>query len=303
MALLDLVIIGGGPAGMTAAIYARRKGLSFRLVTETIGGYMSKSGILENYPGYTRISGPELAGKMDDQLENFNVSIDQDRVYSVRAEGDHYRVLTDGGREYETLSVVVATGSHWRELEVPGEEEYKNKGVSYCTTCDAPLFAGMDVAVVGGGNSAGEAVLDLCNIANRVYMIVRSTIKADRVTADKIRASDKVEVFEGYTVLKIEGKDFVESMDIQSKSGERKTLSVGGVFVEIGLNPNTGFIKDLVKLNDKGEIIIDEYCRTSAKGIFACGDVSTVPQKQIVVAAGEGAKAAMAAYAYVNTMK
>jgi alkyl hydroperoxide reductase subunit F len=303
MALLDLVIIGAGPAGMTAAIYAKRKGLSLQMVADSVGGQVSLTGNVENYPGYASIPGPRLASLIKKQLEGLTVDVRLSRVLKLEQDGLNFKVTTSDGHVYDSKAVIIASGSRWKELNVPGEKEYANKGVSYCTTCDGPLFAGMDVAVVGGGNTGAEAVLDLLNLASKIYMIVRSTLKADKVIADRIMKSSKVTVLTGYTVCKINGKDFVESIDIISKDGENKTLKVSGVFVEIGFLPNVAFAKGLVKLNDKDEIIIDDCCSTSVRGIFAAGDVTDVPQKQIIVAAGEGAKAAMAAYTYITTLK
>jgi thioredoxin-disulfide reductase len=303
MVSLDTVIVGAGPAGITAAIYAKRKGLSLALITDSLGGQMSKTANIENYPGYETIGGAELAGKMKGQLRRLGVEAVLDRVSSVEKSPEGYLVKTQGGRSYDARSLIIASGSHWREIGVPGEKEFINRGVSYCSTCDAPLFAGMDVAVVGGGNSAAEAVMELTRLATKIYMIVRSRLKCDQVTVVKIRQSDKVTVLEGYNVDKISGGDFVESITVRSKDGKAETLSVGGVFVEIGLDPNTGFLEGLVKTNDRGEIIVDDHCSTSTEGIFACGDVTSVPQKQIIVAAGEGARAAMTAYNYLATKK
>ncbi|AFD00972.1 thioredoxin reductase (NADPH) [Methanocella conradii HZ254] len=303
MSLLDLIVIGAGPAGMTAAIYAKRKGLSLLVITDSVGGQVSSTGRVENYPGLGGVTGPQLVSAMKKQLEGLSVDIKLGRVSKLEKIGDNFRVTTAGGNAYDARAVIIASGSHWRELGVPGEKEYKNRGVSYCATCDGPLFAGMDVAVVGGGNSAAEAVLDIINMVSKVYLVVRSTLKADKVMVDRIMASDKVTVLTGYTVERIHGNDFVEHLDIISKDGERKTLNVGGVFVEIGLSPNVNFARGLVQLNDRGEIAVDGYCRTSVPGVFAAGDVTSVPQKQIVVAAGEGAKAAMSAYAYLSIQK
>jgi thioredoxin-disulfide reductase len=301
MVLLDLVIIGAGPAGMTAAIYAKRKGLAIQVVADSVGGQVTKTGNVENYPGYARIPGPQLAALIKKQLEDLKVDIRLSRVLKLEPDGPGFKVTVSDGHVYGAKAVIIASGSRWRELNVPGEREFLNRGVSYCPTCDGPLFAGMDVAVVGGGNSAGEAVLDLINLASKVYLVVRSTLKADRVVVDRIEKSGKVAILTGYTVERVNGRDFVESVDVISKDGDRKTLNVGGVFVEVGLVPNVAFARGLVKLNEAGEIIIDDYCKTSVPGVFAAGDVTDVPQKQIVVAAGEGAKAAMAAYSYITT--
>ncbi len=303
MALLDLIIIGAGPAGMTAAIYAKRKGLSLQVIADSVGGQVTKTGNVENYPGYKSIPGPQLAALIKKQLEEMNVDITMSRAAKLEKAGDYFRVTSVDGHSFEARAVIIASGSKWKELNVPGEKEFKNRGVSFCPTCDGPLFAGMDVAVIGGGNAAAEAVLDLIPLATKIYLVVRSTLKADKVVVDKIAANAKVTILTGYTVDKINGKDFVESVDIISTAGEHKALSVGGVFVEVGLVPNVAFAKDLVQLNDRGEIVIDERCRTSVCGVYAAGDVSDVPQKQIIVAAGEGAKAAMSAFTYISTQK
>jgi thioredoxin-disulfide reductase len=300
---LDTVIIGAGPAGMTAAIYAKRKGLTISVIADRVGGQMGTTGDIENYPGFDLIRGSDLSRKMREQMEHLGVEPVLDRATSLERTDNGYRVVTQGGRSLETRSVIVASGAHWREIGVPGEKEFISKGVSYCTTCDAPLFAGMDVAVAGGGNAAAEAVMELNRIASHVYMIVRSRLKCDEMTTVKIRKSDRVTVLEGYKILRISGIDFVESITVQSRDGKEETLKVGGVFVEIGQDPNSGFVKNLVKTNDRGEIEIDEYCRTSAEGVYACGDVTDVPQKQVIVAAGEGAKAAMSVFSYLSGLK
>jgi thioredoxin-disulfide reductase len=297
------VIIGAGPAGMTAAIYAKRKGLSLTVIADSVGGQMGRTGEIENYPGFDVVRGADLARKMREQLQRLGVEPVLDRVSGVERAGTGYRVSTQGGRSFEARSLIVASGAHWREAGVPGEKEFVSKGVSYCTTCDAPLFAGMDVAVVGGANAAAEAVIELTSIASHIHMIVRTRLKCDEMTTVRIRKSGKVTVHEGYVPVKIEGKDFVESLTVKSLDGEEKTLPVGGVFVEIGQDPNVGFIKGLVKTNARSEIEVDDFCRTSVEGIFACGDVTSVPQKQVVVAAGEGAKAAMAAFNYISGLK
>ncbi len=300
---LDTVIIGAGPAGMTAAIYAKRKGLNLAIIADRVGGQMGTTGDIENYPGFDVIRGPDLSRKMREQMQRLGVEPVLDRVSGIERTGSGYRVATRGGRSFEARSVIVASGAHWRQIGVPGENEYVSKGVSYCTTCDAPLFAGMDVAVAGGGNAAAEAVMELAGVASHIYMIVRSYLKCDEMTTVRCRKNKKVTVLEGYAVVRISGNDFVESMTVKSPDGKEETLKVGGVFVEIGQDPNSGFVKGLVKINARGEIEVDDYCRTSADGIFACGDVTSVPQKQVIVAAGEGAKAAMSVFSYLSGLK
>lgn len=297
------MIIGAGPAGMTAALYAKRKGLTLAILADSLGGQMSKSGNIENYPGYEGLPGKQLAEKMRDQLKKLDVEITLDRVSGIERLGDRFRTLTEGGKTLDSRTVIVASGAHWREIGAPGEKEYLNRGVSYCTTCDGPLFADTDVAIVGGGNAAAESVLEMSRIASKIYLVVRSRLKADQILADRIMADPKVTVLQGYAVERITGKDFVEAIQLRSQAGETKALAVSGVFVEIGQDPNTTFLKGLVKTNGQGEIVVDGYCKTSVPGMFACGDVTDVPQKQVVVAAGEGAKAAMSVYTYLTTLK
>ena len=285
---------------MTAALYSKRKGLSIEIVSDSLGGQMSKSGNIENYPGFEGVPGKQLAEKMQGQLKLLGVEILTDRIESIERIGNRFRTVTASGKTYDSRVILVASGAHWREIGAPGEKEFMNRGVSYCTTCDGPLFADTDVAIVGGGNAAAESVLEMNRIASKIYLIVRSKLKSDQILSDRILADPKVTVLQGYTVERIGGTDFVESIQIRSKDGEAKTLPVSGIFVEIGQDPNTAFLKGLVKTNDRGEIIIDEYCQTNVPGIYACGDVTAVPQKQVIIAAGEGAKAAMSVYTYLS---
>ncbi|HEY3422608.1 MAG TPA: FAD-dependent oxidoreductase [Methanocellaceae archaeon] len=300
MALLDVIIVGAGPAGVTAAIYAKRKGLSVEIISDSVGGQVSKTGQIENYPGYEQISGLQLTKELKGQIDRLHINVNVSRASKVERVGNLFRITTESGHALESRSVIIASGAHWKEMNVLGEAEYHNRGVSYCTTCDAPLFAGVDVAVVGGANSAAESVIELTHIASKIYMVVRSNLKADQIIVDRIKLSPKVELYEGWTVERVNGGDFVQSIDIVSRSGERKRLNVEGVFVEIGLLPNTSLVKGLVKLNERNEIIIDEECKTSVEGMFACGDATNIPQKQIIIAAGEGAKAAMSAFEYLS---
>jgi thioredoxin reductase len=288
---------------MTAAIYAKRKGLTLAIIADRGGGQMGTTGDIENYPGFDVIRGPDQSRKMREQMQRLGIEPVLDRVSGVERIDNGYKVVTQGGRSFEARSIIVASGAHWREIGVPGEKEFVSKGVSYCTTCDAPLYAGMDVAVLGGGNAAAEAVMELTGIATHIYMIMRSHLKCDEMAIERIKKSNKVTVLEGYSVVRINGNDFVESMIIKSRDGKEETLNLGGVFVEIGQDPNSAFIKNLVKTNSRAEIEIDDYCKTSAEGIYACGDVTTVPQKQVVVAAGEGAKAAMSVFTYLSGLK
>ena len=298
----DLIIIGGGPAGMTAAVYAARKHINTLMVTKDLGGQVLLTSDVENYIGYSYISGAELIRKFEEQLSRFelNQALGEEVIHLV-PEDEGFTVTTRQETEYHARTVVIASGKRSRALNVPGEKALVGRGVSYCATCDAPLFGGMDVAVVGGGNSALEAVMDLLPIATKVFVVnFAPSWQADPVLIEKMEKSDKVVRYLGYEVVEIQGKDRVGGLVIRSReTGETEPLSVGGVFIEIGLIPNSEFAKEGVRLNRTGEVMVDCACRTSVPGIFGAGDVTTVPEKQIIVAAGEGAKAALSAYTYL----
>lgn len=296
----DLVIIGAGPAGMTAAVYAARKKIDCVLFAKEIGGMAAWSSGIENYMGYNLISGPELMAKFEDQVREFDIPIEYKEVEKVTKEDGIFKVTTTNGDVAEAKSVIVATGRTPRRINIPGERELVGRGVTYCATCDAPLFANMDVAVIGGGNSALQAVEQLLKIANKVYIISMAGWSADPVLQERIQHSDKLEIYKGYNPTAIEGDQLVSKIRIKSKKTEEELeLPVRGVFFEIGSEPTSKIVEGLAELNDRQEIIVDCNAHTSVEGLFAAGDVSSAPQKQIIIAAGEGAKAALAAYGYL----
>jgi alkyl hydroperoxide reductase subunit F len=309
--LYDLIIIGGGPAGMTAAVYAARKRLVTLLVTSNLGGQTLLTSEIENYMGYQYITGKELADKFQEQVRQFPIALDLgDRVKRLTVEDQPpspahaeriFLATTENGKRFRGRSVIIASGKRSRTLNVPGEERLTGRGVSYCATCDAPLFAGKDVAVIGGGNSAFTAVADLISIAGKIYVVNYAyDWQADQVLLERAERSDKVSSFLGHQVVEIQGQDRVEGVVIQPREGgDTKELAVQGVFVEIGLFPNSEFAQGLVQLNSVGEVMVDDQGQTNVPGVFAAGDVTTVPEKQIIVAAGEGAKAALNAYKYL----
>jgi len=296
---LDLVIVGAGPGGMTAGIYAARKKMDFIMVTRDIGGQAILSSDIENYLGYQFITGVELVKKFREHVEYFNLEIrENEPARVVQKEGDFIRVETEKSK-YFAKTVIVASGRVPRELGVKGEKEFKNRGVTYCATCDAPLFAGKDVAVIGGGNAGLDAVLQLIKIARKIFLLeFSSRITGDAVMLEKIKRSGKVEIYTETRVEEIYGNTFVKGLRVR-KGEQVKEIEVEGVFVEIGSKPASGFVKE-VKKNEKGEIIINPQCETSVPGIFAAGDVTNVFGKQIIVACGEGAKAALAAFLYLG---
>lgn len=295
----DLIIVGAGPAGITAGVYAARKRMDFMVVTKDVGGQAAWSGDIENYTGFQMITGPELTGKFEDHLRKYEIDLKLgEEVRAVYPEGEKLVVETEGGR-YEAGTVVVATGRVPRKLDVPGEEKFRNRGVTYCATCDGPLFAGLDVAVIGGGNSALDAVLQLIKIARRVYLILKlPEFTGDPIMVKKVRQSPIVEILTGSEVTEIVGEEMVAGLKV-ARRGEERLLEVKGVFIEIGSGAASGFVRGVGK-NQAGEILVDCRSRTNLPGLFAAGDVTDVPAKQVIVAAGEGAKAVLSAFAYLS---
>ncbi len=295
----DLIIIGAGPAGITAAVYAARKKMSFLVITGDIGGQAAWSGDIENYTGYQFITGPELAAKFEEHMRTYGISTrENEEVIDIERHPDVIRVKTDKA-EYETKTLIIASGKASLELGVPGEKEFKNKGLTYCATCDGPLFSGKDVAVIGGGNSALDAGLQLLKIAKKVYFINNAPgLGGDPVMREKIESSPKVKIFNGSTVSAILGDKMVTGIKVKT-AGREELINVEGVFVEIGLIPNSKFASGIDK-NKLGEININSSNETNIPGVFAAGDVTDVPEKQIIIAAGEGSKAALGAFKYLS---
>lgn len=297
----DVVILGAGPAGLTAAVYTARKSLSTLVISENIGGQAMESWAVENYMGYRMVTGEDLMNRFEEQARGANVHLELDRVTGVsRAPDGLFAVTTYAGQTFKGRSVIVATGRQPRRLGVEGEEKFWGRGVSVCSTCDGPLFKGKDVAVVGGGNSAVTAALEMARIARSVHLIVRSQIRADPVYADRLDEHENITVHMPYTVTGLLGGEVLSGVRLKdAERGMERRLAVDGVFAEIGHEPNTAAVKDLVRLNDQAEIQVDENCQTTQPGIFAAGDVTSVRGKQIIIAAGEGAKAALQAHTYL----
>jgi alkyl hydroperoxide reductase subunit F len=299
--LYDVIIIGGGPAGLSAAVYAARKLMKTVLISKNIGGQVTDTFDIENYLGFSEIETADLIGRFEEHVVKYGVSkIVGPEVVSLDLTGKIKKVFVDDGRILLGRTVILAMGKRPRPLNVPGEKELVGKGVAYCSTCDAPLFAGMDTAVVGGGNSALEAALDLANVANKVYLISITPLTGDPILVDKLKASGKAEVFIEHKTNRIVGDRVVEGIEIQGLDDKQsKTLSVQGVFIEIGLLPNSDLVVDTLNVNKTGEILIDCECKTGISGVLAAGDVTDVPFKQVIIAAGEGAKAALSAYNFL----
>jgi alkyl hydroperoxide reductase subunit F len=298
MKTYDLIIIGAGPAGITASVYAARKRMDFLVITKDIGGQTALSADIENYTGYKFITGPDLVEKFTEHLEQFDIDIRQEEIVTrVEKTNDVIEVDTEND-SYRAHTAIIASGRIPRELEVEGEKEYKHRGVTYCATCDAPFFADVDVAVIGGGNSGLDAVLQAIKIANKIYLIdIQPELRADRIMVEQATNSDKVTILTNTKVEKIYGDDFVEGITV-STEGELQDLDVRGVLVEIGYDPVSDFVQG-VKKNKFNEIVINCRCETDVPGIFAAGDVTDVYGKQIIVACGEGVKATLAAFEYL----
>ena len=303
----QLAIVGGGPAGLTAAVYAARKNLDALLLTKDIGGQTLLTSDIENYMGYQYVTGRELAAKFEEQVKRYPIDVAVgEEVLRVAREEEGFVLTTAGGKRFLAEAVIVATGKRSRPLGVPGERELVGRGVSYCAVCDAPLFSGKDVIVVGAGNSGATAVVDLLKIARAIYVVdVLPDWRADPVLVERVAAAgDKVRTYFGHEVVEIKGEERVEGIVLRDRgSGTQLELPVQGVFIEIGLIPNSELIRGLAELNERGEIVVDCQCRTDVPGLLAAGDVTTVPEKQIIIAAGEGAKAALSAYAQWSAMK
>lgn len=304
--VFDVAIIGYGPAGITAGIYAARKRLSVLLIGDLPAGEVRNSGDIENWPGDRATDGNALAEKLISHLNDHkdSVSIIPGKAVAVRKEEDTFIIETDG-TTYTSKTVVYATGRHPRQLRVPGEKEYKNRGVTYCATCDAPLFPDREVAVIGGGNTGAEAVIMLQKIASKIYLLHDSdTLRADAVLTQNFTNDPKVEILYNTQTTKIEGSQMVEKLTYQDKtSGEEKIINVQGVFVAIGAIPNTEPVKNLVELDAYGAVVADRYGKTSVPGLFAAGDVTDIRDAQIVVAAGHGCSAALSAGDYLSRLK
>ena len=303
--LYDVTVIGSGPAAVSAAIYAARKGLNVAMVGVKIGGQVLDTNEIENIIGTVLTTGAKFAETLEKHLKEHEIAFKEGHlVKEIKEDGKDKILVTDDGKNYKTKTVIVATGAKPRSLNIPGEAEYVGKGVHYCSTCDGPFYKGLDVAVIGGGNSGVEAALDLSGIAKSVTLIeFMPELKADKVLQEKLAEQPNVKTILNSATVKVNGNEFVESIVYKSReTDEEKTLNVEGMFVEIGLSPRSEVVKDLVETNKIGEIVINpENNSTSVAGIFAAGDVTNIRQKQIIIAMGEGAKAALGAFEYLIT--
>jgi len=303
--LYDAVIIGGGPAGAAAAVYAARKKLKTLVITEAFGGQSTVSSGIQNWIGEVTLSGLDLAEKLRRHVEaQKGIEIKTpERVVAVSQGADCiFEVKTDRSTTYRAKTVIVCSGGRHRRLGIPGEEKFEGRGLAFCSTCDAPLYNGLDAAVVGGGNAALGTVIDLFPYARKIYLLIRSDkLKADPVTEEKVKGSAKLQIISNAEVVEILGDRSVNRLRYKDKrAGEVKELAVNGVFVQIGLSANSDFIRSVIDTNQAGEIIVEHRTgQTSKKGIFAAGDVTDDPFKQNNISAGDGVRAALSAYNFI----
>ena len=302
----DVLILGGGPAGAAAAVYAARKGIRVGVAAERFGGQVNDTMAIENYISVLETDGPKLAAALEAQVRHYEVDIMNlqraDQVIPATEPGGLISVQMANGGSLKSRSVILSTGARWRNVNVPGEAEYKNKGVAYCPHCDGPLFKGKRVAVIGGGNSGVEAAIDLAGVVEHVTLVeFADALKADAVLVNKLKSLANVNIHVNAQTTEITGDgQKVNGLRFKDRiTGEEHAVTLAGVFVQIGLVPNTDFLKGTVSLSRFGEIVIDDKCHTNVPGVFAAGDVTTVPYKQIVIAAGEGSKAALSAFDYL----
>jgi alkyl hydroperoxide reductase subunit F len=302
--MYEIIIVGGGPAGMAASVYAARKRLNTLLITGDIGGQVNWTSGVENYLGYQFIEGPDLIAKFQQQVNQF--PIDQKigvKVSQIRKIDGGFEVISESGDNFQGKVVVLASGKRPRLLNVEGEKELTGRGVTYCATCDGPVFAGQKVAVIGGGNSAIEAALDMVKLAEHVDMVSVTPLTGDPIMIEKLADAKNLTIYTNYQTEKILGHGLTEGIVIKEiKTGKTQQLDDTGIFVEIGLEPNSDMVKHLIKLNQNGEVPVNCSCETEIPGLYAAGDVTTVPEKQIVIAAGEGAKAALQAGRYLQRL-
>ncbi len=302
----DLIIIGGSAAATAAGIYAARRNLNFKIISKDFGGEVATSGEIGNWPGINQTDGLTLANQFKQHLKFYKVNIEEGvEVEKITKQEDGTFCITAKVGDYVAKTVIVATGVHPRELNIPGEKEFRNKGVSYCSVCDLPLFKDKVVATIGGGNSVLESGIMGADIASKVYVINKNPVfKGDQILLDNLLKKKNVEIIYNAMTTKISGNGFVSGLKYEdSKNGEEKELKVDGIFIHIGMLPNSKLVPPEVEKTQAGEIVVSKNCETNIPGLFAAGDVTDVPFKQIVIAAGQGTCALLQAVNYLNRLK
>lgn len=294
--MYDLVIVGAGPAGMTSAIYSARQKLKTLIISKDFGGQMAQKAVeIENYPGFEKITGFDLISKMESQVKN--VDVIREKVIEVKKENDIFFLKTEENKVFQSKIVIIATGAEPRRLNVLGEANYLGRGVSYCSTCDGPLFKNKEVAIIGGGDAGFETAIFMKNYASKIYILEQE--ESVKASIDNQKKASGIEVITSARLKEIKGDNFVNQI-VFELSGKEKTLDVKGVFIQAGYVPETSFLGDLVELNEKKEIIVNfETFETKTRGLFAVGDVNCGKVKQIVVACGQGATAVIHGYKYI----
>ena len=300
--MYDVIIVGAGAAGLTAAVYTCRKKLKTAIISIDVGGQTNLTSHIENYPGTGAMHGIELMRKFQDDAIGFGAELIMGKVNKVDKTENGFRVALTNEEVYECKALILAYGKVPKSLGIEGEEKFMGRGVSTCVTCDAPLFKNRDVAIIGGGNSAVEGALELATFSKKVYLIHRrDTFRADEITVQKLKEFQQIELVLNSVPLKVAGDKNVEGVEVENiVTKEKKHLNVDGVFIEIGYVVDTSFVQHLVRVNEKKEIIVDERGNTSCPGIFAAGDITPVLFKQTVIAAGDGAKAALECYKWLT---
>jgi thioredoxin reductase (NADPH) len=296
----DVVIVGAGPAGLTAAIYTTRRSMKTLVISKDVGGQMALTDDIENYPGFESIGGMELGQKMQEQAAKTKTEFLFSEVTDLQKDGDGFVVKTVD-KKISARAVILAFGLTPRNLDVPGEAELTGKGVTYCATCDGPLYKDKNVAVVGGGNSALDAAEYMSRICKQVYLIHRrDTFRGEQVLVDQVKAAKNIEIIYNANTTAIKGKDRVEGLSYETLDGKKEDIEVDGVFIEIGHVAKTDWLQPLIEVTDRHEIKITKDCQTNVPGVFAAGDISDITYKQAVISAGEGSKAGLQAYRYLQ---
>jgi thioredoxin-disulfide reductase len=303
--MYDVIILGASAAGASAAIYLARRNINFKMLGFDFGGEMALSGEVGNYPGFGMTNGVELSQKFSEHLKVCSIKPELgSKVSSLEKQG-HLFIVKFNGSEYRAKSIILATGAHPRELGVPGEKELRGKGLSYCTVCDGPLFQDKNVVIIGGGDSASEAGIMMNEIARQVHVLtINPEMKGDASLMKRLSSLPKVKLIPSAQTTKVTGNGFVSGVEYKDlKTGETKTIQTEGVFVHIGMIPNTDFVKiPELNLNELNEIVIDKSCQTNVPGLFACGDLTDIRFKQIGIAVGQGICAALSSVDYLNKL-